>query len=106
MEALIAPDIVVTTYATLAADHDSRGVLYRMEWYRVVLDEGEFHGLSTLIHLRLAPHQLIISGILPRSSGNRPRIFEQHGDGVYQERRFRTRWKILPRLRDFSNCLH
>ncbi|KAK2601325.1 hypothetical protein N8I77_010781 [Diaporthe amygdali] len=39
VEALTAPDIVITTYATLAADHDSRGLLYRMEWYRVVLDE-------------------------------------------------------------------
>lgn len=51
-EALIAPDIVITTYATLASNHDSRGLLYRMEWYRVVLDEGEFRGLFALVHLR------------------------------------------------------
>lgn len=51
-EALIAPDIVITTYATLASNYDSRGLLYRMEWYRVVLDEGEFRGLFALVHLR------------------------------------------------------
>jgi len=51
VDAFTAPDIVVTTYATLAADQDTRGLLYRMEWYRVVLDEGEFHGLFPLVHL-------------------------------------------------------
>lgn len=71
-EALTAPDIVLTTYATMAADRDSWGLLYRMEWYRVVLDEGQFHGLSTLIQLRLASHQLITSGIPLRSNGKRP----------------------------------
>lgn len=35
-------DIVLTTYATLAADHNGQGLMYRMEWYRVVLDEGRF----------------------------------------------------------------
>ncbi|KAK2601324.1 hypothetical protein N8I77_010781 [Diaporthe amygdali] len=47
VEALTAPDIVITTYATLAADHDSRGLLYRMEWYRVVLDEAHHIRNST-----------------------------------------------------------
>lgn len=50
VDALTAPDIVITTYATMAADQDSRGLLYRMEWYRVVLDEGEFYGLPPLVH--------------------------------------------------------
>ncbi|KAJ4393683.1 hypothetical protein N0V93_002898 [Gnomoniopsis smithogilvyi] len=40
VEALKAPDVILTTYATLAADHDGPGLLYNMEWYRVVLDEG------------------------------------------------------------------
>lgn len=40
-EALKAEDIVITTYATLAADHGGAALLYGMEWYRIVLDEGE-----------------------------------------------------------------
>ncbi|KAL2272438.1 hypothetical protein FJTKL_06561 [Diaporthe vaccinii] len=40
VEALTEPDIVLTTYATMAADQDNWGLLYRMEWYRVVLDEA------------------------------------------------------------------
>lgn len=33
-------DVVLTTYATLAADYADQGILHQMEWYRVVLDEG------------------------------------------------------------------
>jgi SNF2 family DNA or RNA helicase len=38
-------DIVLTTYATLSAEHKNRGVLHQADWYRVVLDEGKtyFH---------------------------------------------------------------
>lgn len=42
IETLAKYDIVFTTYATLAADHNGQALLYRMEWYRVVLDEGKF----------------------------------------------------------------
>lgn len=105
VEALTAPDIVITTYATLASNHDSRGLLYRMAWYRVVLDEGEFRGPFHSRTSSLSLHQLITYGIPLRSSGKRPGIFRQHGDGAYRVRQSRTRWRILPPLRDFSNFL-
>ncbi|KAI0847485.1 SNF2 family N-terminal domain-containing protein, partial [Daldinia vernicosa] len=41
-ELLCAFDVVLTTYATLAADYADRGVLHQMEWYRVVLDEAHW----------------------------------------------------------------
>ncbi|KAK2611539.1 hypothetical protein N8I77_004872 [Diaporthe amygdali] len=41
-EALQKYDIVLTTYATLAADHGGQGLMYRMEWYRIVLDEAHW----------------------------------------------------------------
>ncbi|KAG7284182.1 hypothetical protein NEMBOFW57_010545 [Staphylotrichum longicolle] len=34
-------DIVLTTYATLSAEHKKQGVLHQVDWYRVVLDEGK-----------------------------------------------------------------
>jgi hypothetical protein len=34
-------DVVLTTYATLSAEYKSRGVLHRVNWYRIVLDEGK-----------------------------------------------------------------
>lgn len=40
--ALQKQNIVLTTYATLAADHCGHGLMYHMDWYRVVLDEGRF----------------------------------------------------------------
>ena len=39
-EAFINPDLVLTTYATLVKDHQNAGVLHRLKWFRVVLDEG------------------------------------------------------------------
>ncbi|KAF3058712.1 putative SWI/SNF-related matrix-associated actin-dependent regulator of chromatin subfamily A member 3-like 2 [Daldinia childiae] len=39
-ELLSSFDVVLTTYATLAADYAHQGILHQMEWYRVVLDEG------------------------------------------------------------------
>ncbi|OTB16744.1 hypothetical protein K445DRAFT_317035 [Daldinia sp. EC12] len=33
-------DVVLTTYATLAADYADQGILHQMEWFRVVLDEA------------------------------------------------------------------
>lgn len=35
-------DLVLTTYATLAADCKGLGLLQKMQWYRVVLDEGVY----------------------------------------------------------------
>jgi SWI/SNF-related matrix-associated actin-dependent regulator of chromatin subfamily A3 len=39
---LLQHDVVLTTYASIAADF-CRGssILHRIEWYRVVLDEGK-----------------------------------------------------------------
>lgn len=39
--AILGKDVVLTTYETLSADFD-RGdsVLYRLAWFRIVLDEG------------------------------------------------------------------
>jgi SWI/SNF-related matrix-associated actin-dependent regulator of chromatin subfamily A3 len=35
-------DIVLTTYHTLVVDHNKKSKpLHRVEWFRVVLDEGE-----------------------------------------------------------------
>ncbi|KAI5925447.1 SNF2 family N-terminal domain-containing protein [Camillea tinctor] len=41
-EALRSVDLVLTTYATLAADHTGRHVLHQIEWFRVVLDEAHW----------------------------------------------------------------
>jgi len=34
-------DLVLTTYSTLVKDHQNAGVLHRLKWFRVVLDEGK-----------------------------------------------------------------
>lgn len=47
-EVLRSVDLVLTTYATLAADHADQGILHQMEWYRVVLDEGIEYTASCL----------------------------------------------------------
>ncbi|OTB05739.1 hypothetical protein M426DRAFT_259935 [Hypoxylon sp. CI-4A] len=39
---LTSVELVLTTYATLAADHTGQGILHQMEWYRVVLDEAHW----------------------------------------------------------------
>jgi SWI/SNF-related matrix-associated actin-dependent regulator of chromatin subfamily A3 len=41
-EGVVKHDMVLTTYATLAADYKARRVLQEIEWHRVVLDEGKF----------------------------------------------------------------
>jgi SWI/SNF-related matrix-associated actin-dependent regulator of chromatin subfamily A3 len=41
-EGLIDHDLVLTTYATLSADSKNLRVLQKIEWFRVVLDEGVF----------------------------------------------------------------
>ncbi|KAI1467939.1 SNF2 family N-terminal domain-containing protein [Daldinia caldariorum] len=41
-ETLNLYDIVLTTYATLAADYADQGILHQMQWFRVVLDEAHF----------------------------------------------------------------
>lgn len=35
-------DIVLTTFATLVADLKRDKVLFNVEWFRVILDEGEY----------------------------------------------------------------
>lgn len=49
-ESLMNCDVVFTTYATLAADHKKQKVLRKIQWYRLVLDEGKF---DCLLHLFL-----------------------------------------------------
>jgi SNF2 family DNA or RNA helicase len=34
-------DLVLTTYSTLVKDNQNAGVLHRLKWFRVVLDEGK-----------------------------------------------------------------
>nr|CAF06022.1 related to regulator of chromatin [Neurospora crassa] len=46
-ETLMDTDLVLTTYSTLASDYKRSGLLHRMEWYRVVLDEGSTRNAST-----------------------------------------------------------
>jgi SNF2 family DNA or RNA helicase len=41
--AFASSDLVLTTYSTLVKDHQKAGVLHRLEWFRVVLDEGKAH---------------------------------------------------------------
>ncbi|KAK1773861.1 SNF2 family N-terminal domain-containing protein [Copromyces sp. CBS 386.78] len=41
-ESLVSTDVVLTTYGTLAADHKRAGLLQKMTWYRVVLDEAHW----------------------------------------------------------------
>lgn len=41
-EVLRSVDLVLTTYATLAADHAGQDILRQVEWYRVVLDEAHW----------------------------------------------------------------
>ncbi|OTA54441.1 hypothetical protein K449DRAFT_454101, partial [Hypoxylon sp. EC38] len=54
IEALRAVELVLTTYATLAADHAGQRILYRMEWYRVVLDEAHWIRNSSSRQFRAA----------------------------------------------------
>jgi SNF2 family DNA or RNA helicase len=40
-EAFINLDLVLTTYSTLVKDHQNAGVLHRLKWFRIILDEGK-----------------------------------------------------------------
>ena len=43
---LLMNDIIVTTYATLATEYRRKqSRLHKIQWYRVVLDEGKSWGL-------------------------------------------------------------
>jgi SNF2 family DNA or RNA helicase len=39
--AFINLDMVLTTYSTLVKDHQNAGVLHRLKWFRIILDEGK-----------------------------------------------------------------
>ncbi|TRX94187.1 hypothetical protein FHL15_004955 [Xylaria flabelliformis] len=54
LEALRSVGLVLTTYATLATDYASEGVLDKMEWYRVVLDEAHWIRNSSSKQFRAA----------------------------------------------------
>lgn len=59
---LIDTDLVLTTYSTLASDYKKSGLLHKMEWYRVVLDEGKiksFLPLGTEIVAKVTQHRRI-----------------------------------------------
>ncbi|KAI0414745.1 SNF2 family N-terminal domain-containing protein [Xylaria grammica] len=53
-EALRSSSLVLTTYATLAADYAGQRSLYQMEWYRVVLDEAHWIRNSSSRQFRAA----------------------------------------------------
>ena len=37
----LVPDVVISTYATVASDYGrGGGILSRIKWYRLILDEG------------------------------------------------------------------
>jgi len=43
-DALSKNDIVLTTYATVAAAFSrDRSIIHEIEWYRILLDEGMYH---------------------------------------------------------------
>lgn len=39
-QSFVSLDLVLTTYSTLVKDNQKAGVLHRLKWFRVVLDEG------------------------------------------------------------------
>lgn len=52
-------DIVLTTYNTLTRDFHTKGapsILHRLEWYRVVLDEGPIRGTIPYDRLTFLAH--------------------------------------------------
>ncbi|KAM4057430.1 type III restriction enzyme, res subunit [Hirsutella rhossiliensis] len=40
--ALVSAHLILTTYATLAAEHNGLDVLHKMDWFRIVLDEAHW----------------------------------------------------------------
>ncbi|KAI2462808.1 SNF2 family N-terminal domain-containing protein [Annulohypoxylon bovei var. microspora] len=54
LEALRSVNLVLTTYATLAADQAGRCILHQMEWYRVALDEAHLIRNSSSKRFRAA----------------------------------------------------
>lgn len=50
MESLRNADLVITTYHTLASDYsNAKGLLNQVEWYRLVLDEGQYLDYSMIL---------------------------------------------------------
>lgn len=50
-------DVVLTTYATLASNHDENSVFHKTEWYRVVLDEGKIINLEKMTLISLSDYK-------------------------------------------------
>ncbi|KAI5461404.1 SNF2 family N-terminal domain-containing protein [Mariannaea sp. PMI_226] len=53
-EEIVDHDLVLTTYATLSADSKNLGLLQKIEWYRVVLDEAHWIRNQTSKQFRAA----------------------------------------------------
>lgn len=52
LEDLRDADLVITTYHTLASDYsNAKGLLDKVEWYRLVLDEGVYSHLFLSLNL-------------------------------------------------------
>ena len=69
-------DVILTTYATLSAEYKNRKVLHRVDWYRIVLDEGKPttpNRDGNLVHTILTPKQRIGFEIKPLPN-SRPRL--------------------------------
>ncbi|KAH6873890.1 SNF2 family N-terminal domain-containing protein [Thelonectria olida] len=49
---LASADLVLTTYATIAAEQRGRDILHQVEWYRIVLDEAHWIRNSTSMQFR------------------------------------------------------
>jgi SNF2 family DNA or RNA helicase len=47
----LTSDIVLTTYSTLAADQKLSGTLYNLNWFRIILDEGELDQQAVFSHV-------------------------------------------------------
>jgi SNF2 family DNA or RNA helicase len=57
--AFASSDLVLTTYSTLVKDHQNAGVLHRLKWFRVVLDEGKLTRFSA--EMRSSPATVTLS---------------------------------------------
>ena len=95
-QAFASSDLVLTTYSTLVKDHQNAGVLRRLKWFRVVLDEGKINKI--LCHKEIEPRNSDVELNLVQHTGfeikklNSSALltrYKQTEDGVSRELRFK-----------------